>query len=89
MTRNGHAFVEFAKTAKVHAVARNLSEERSRKLRGKVRAVSWLSHLAEADLVDLDPTVSKADILKALIKAALITMTDAEIEKALIKNSGL
>lgn len=89
MTRNEHAFIKFAKTAKEHAVARKLSEEISRKLKDKVGVVSWLSHLAEADVVDLDPTVSKVDILEALIKAVLITMTVTEIEKALITVSGL
>lgn len=41
-------------------------------------------------MIDLDPTVSKLlNILETLIKAVLITMTDAEIEKALITASGL
>lgn len=88
-SREGHAIFEFARTAKAHAAASKLSEEISKKLGESVGVASQLGRLAEAEVVDLDPTVTKEEVLEALRKAVPESMADAESEAALIAVTGL
>lgn len=88
-TKEGHAIFEFARSAKAHAAATKLSEEIKQKLGESVGIASQLGRLAEAEVVDLDPTVTEAEVLEALKRAVPASMTDAESEADLIRITGL
>lgn len=85
----GHAIFEFARTAKAHAAANKLSEEITRKLGECVGIASQLGRMAEVEVVDLDPTVTEAEVFEALRRAVPGNMMDVESEADLIKITGL
>lgn len=88
-TKEEHAIFEFARSAKAHAAANKLSEEITQTLGESIGVASQLGRLAEAELIDLDPTVTKAEVLEALKKAVPASMPDVESEASLITVTGL
>lgn len=88
-SKEGHAIFEFARTAKAHTAANKLSEEITQKLSESAGIASQLGRLAEAEVVDLDPTVTEAEVLEALRRVVPESMTDAESETDLIRITGL
>lgn len=88
-TREGHALIELSKSATSHAAAGRLSSAIAREAGERVGAVMQLGTLAEVEILDLDPTVSREEVLNALKAAVPSNMSDAEAERDLIFITGL
>lgn len=65
-----HAIVEFDGAATAHAAAGRLKEVLVTKTGDVVGLVVQLGNLVEAEVVDIDPTATEADVLEAIRAAA-------------------
>lgn len=69
----GHTIVEFAKTDGAHEAAGRLREALARKTGEDVGPVLQMGNLIEAEIIDVDPTATKEEVIAALRDAATLT----------------
>lgn len=65
----GHTIVEFEKSEGAHEAASKLKEALTQKSGETVGHVQQMGNLVEAEIVDVDPTATKEDVMAALLEA--------------------